>query len=201
MDASIMEYHNSKGLRIHYTSSTFKRMVTEFSSNWVSRCRITMGSGASSTGATTLPWPSGYRVAVYPGTNGTAPPAQKPKSRTCFFFVAWFVCNSRQSRSGLCFSSLSVCIFCTCRCHLARGLSNRCPCCSFREGPRLLEAQPCQSESRESMPLVTLREARWSGKGTLADPGGSFASLGVEGILHSRTRVLKNAQYLHQQSS
>ena len=77
MDASIMEYHNSKGLRIHYTSSTFKRMVTEFSSNWVSRCRITMGSGASSTGATTLPWPSGYRVAVYPGTNGTAPPAQK----------------------------------------------------------------------------------------------------------------------------
>ena len=57
-------------------------------------------------------------------------------------------------------------------------------------------------KSRESMPLcVTLREARWSGKGTLADPGGSFASLGVEGILHSRTRVLKNAQYLHQQSS
>ena len=72
-----MEYHNSKGLRIHYTSSAFKHMVTEFSSNWVSHRRIAMGSGASSTGATTLPWPSGYRVAVYPGTNRAVPPAQK----------------------------------------------------------------------------------------------------------------------------
>ena len=99
------------------------------------------------------------------------------------------------------------------RCHLAGGLSDRRPRGSFGEIPGLLEVQRQREEMTRDVTYFpytfcaarSLREARWSFQGPLADPGGSFAAPGVARILHCRTR-LKNAekcpsQNLHQRIS